>query len=119
MNVKLLANLLDGFDALERFECYAGLEFGFVSSSFCFHLVWFRFGLIPAPCHHNHSLAIGPIFGVHLKPWICHQGKNHCCASAVLAAKQCLQFESLGALWFLGERRVLLRLTGGKASPTG
>jgi len=23
-------------------------------------------GIIPAPSHHNHSLAIGPIFGVHL-----------------------------------------------------
>jgi hypothetical protein len=38
------ANLLDGSDALERFERHAGFEFGFVSSSFCFHFVWFRFG---------------------------------------------------------------------------
>jgi hypothetical protein len=39
-----------------------------VSSSFCFHFVWFRFGSIPAPGHHNHSLAPGPIFGVRLRP---------------------------------------------------
>jgi len=37
-----------------------------VSSSFCFHFVWFRFGAMPAPDHHNHSLALGPIFGVRL-----------------------------------------------------
>ena len=28
-------------------------------------MVWF--GLSAVPCHHNHSLANGPIFGVHLK----------------------------------------------------
>jgi hypothetical protein len=37
-----------------------------VSSSFCFHFVWFRFGAMSAPDHHNHSLALGPIFGVRL-----------------------------------------------------
>jgi hypothetical protein len=29
--------------------------------------VWFSFGFIPVPGHHNHSLATGPIFGVRLK----------------------------------------------------
>jgi hypothetical protein len=28
--------------------------------------VWFSFGFIPVPGHHNHSLATGPIFGVRL-----------------------------------------------------
>lgn len=67
MDVEFLGDLLNGFDALERFERYAGLEFWFVSSSFCFHFVWFRFGLMPTPGHHNHSLAPGPIFGVRLR----------------------------------------------------
>ena len=49
MDVEFLGDLLDGLDALERYERYAGLEFWFVSSSFCFHYVWFRFGLMPAP----------------------------------------------------------------------
>jgi CRISPR-associated protein Cas2 len=29
--------------------------------------VWFSFGFIPVPGHHNHSLATGPIFGVRLR----------------------------------------------------
>ncbi len=66
MDVEIFGDLLDGLDALERFKRHVGLEFGFVSSSFCFHFVWFRLGSSPAPDHHNHSLAPGPIFGVRL-----------------------------------------------------
>jgi hypothetical protein len=58
--------LLDGLDALERFKRHAGLEFGFVFSSFCFHFVWFRLGSNPAPDRHNPSLTLGPNFGVRL-----------------------------------------------------
>ncbi|TAG08016.1 MAG: hypothetical protein EAZ42_11985 [Verrucomicrobia bacterium] len=39
MDVEFLGNFMDGFDALERFKRNAGLKFGFVSSSFCFHFV--------------------------------------------------------------------------------
>jgi hypothetical protein len=35
---------------------------------------------------------------------IYHQGKNHCCASAVSAAKFCIQFGALGVLWLLGKQ---------------
>ena len=31
VDVEILGDLLDGLDAFERFECYAGFEFGFVS----------------------------------------------------------------------------------------
>ncbi len=62
MDIEILGDLLDGFDALERFERYAGLEFGVVSSAFAFHFVCVEFGLQPDPPHHNHSLATGPIF---------------------------------------------------------
>ena len=68
MDVEFLGDLLDGLDALERFERDAGFKFGFVSSSFCFHFVWFRLGSRPAPDHHNPSLTPGPNFGVRLIP---------------------------------------------------
>ena len=74
MDVEILRDLMDWLDALERFERYAGLEFWFVSSSFCFHLVCVRFGLQPAPDHHNHSLAPGPNFGAQLRILFCLAG---------------------------------------------
>ena len=66
MDVEILGDLLDGLDALERLKSHAGLEFGFVSSSFCFHFVWFSLDSRPAPDHHNPSLTPGPNFGVRL-----------------------------------------------------
>ena len=62
VDVEILGDLLDGFDALERFERHAGLEFGVVSFAFGFHSVCVRFGLQADPPHHNPSLAPGPIF---------------------------------------------------------
>lgn len=66
MNVEILGDFLDGFDALDRFKRHAGLEFGVVSSAFAFHVVCVWYGLKSAPTHHNHSLTTGPIFGVQL-----------------------------------------------------
>ena len=57
VDVEILGDLLDGFDALERFERHAGLEFGVVSFAFGFHFVCVRFGLQADPSHHNPSLA--------------------------------------------------------------
>jgi len=69
VNIEIFGDLLDGFDSLERFERYAGLEFGVVSSAFAFHFVCVRFGLHAAPTHHNHSLATGLIFWVRLNSY--------------------------------------------------
>jgi hypothetical protein len=49
MDVEILGDLLDGFDALERFERYAGLEFGFVSLRFAFILCGSGSGQCPPP----------------------------------------------------------------------
>ncbi len=69
MHVEIFGDLLDGFDALERFERHTGFEFGVVSSAFCFHsLCVFGSVLQTSPAHHNHSLASGLNFGVRLKP---------------------------------------------------
>ena len=76
MDVKILGDLLDGLDAFERFERYAGFEFRVVSSSFCFHLVCAWFGLHPATAHHNHSLATGPIFRGRLSTMGCPSQPN-------------------------------------------
>src|SRR6187399_1360406 len=59
MDLVVLRDLLDGFDALERLKGHAGLEFGIVSSAFGFHLVSCGSGLLP-PTSTNHSLAPGP-----------------------------------------------------------
>ena len=67
VDVVLLGDLLNCFDALERLQAHAGFELGIVSFSFCFHSVLVRFGLQPAPNRHNHSLTPGPIFGVRLR----------------------------------------------------
>ncbi len=42
------------------------LEFGFVSSSFFFHFVWFRLSSRPTSDHYNQSLTFGLNFGVRL-----------------------------------------------------
>ena len=42
MDVEILGDLLDCFDASERFKRHASLEFGVVSSSFAFHFVCVR-----------------------------------------------------------------------------
>ena len=63
VNVEILGDLLDDFDAIERFERHAGLEFGVVSFAFSLHFVCVRFGLQADPSqHHNHILASGLIF---------------------------------------------------------
>jgi hypothetical protein len=49
MDVEILGDLLDGLDALERFERDAGFEFWFVSSSFCFHFCGSGWGFCPLP----------------------------------------------------------------------
>ena len=76
MDVKILGDLLDGLNALERLKRHAGFEFGVVSSSFYFHFVWFRLDQSPASDHQNHSLAPGPNFGVRLSQLIALQGKH-------------------------------------------
>ena len=66
MDVVLLGDLLNGFDALERLQAHAGFELGIVSFSFGFHFVFVRLGLQPPPDHHNHSLTPGPNSRVRL-----------------------------------------------------
>jgi hypothetical protein len=41
--------LLDSLGALDCFKRQAGLEFGFISSSLCFHCMGLILGLDPAP----------------------------------------------------------------------
>ena len=64
--VDILGDFLDGLDTLEHLKRPAGCAFGFVSSSFGFHFVWWRLGSRPAPDHHHQSGTPGPNFGVRL-----------------------------------------------------
>jgi hypothetical protein len=87
VDVEILRDLLDGLDALERFERDAGFEFWFAALTpsglpvavylrcapvlvrvffFLLSFLWFSLGLLPTPDHHDHSLTPGPIFGVRL-----------------------------------------------------
>ena len=62
--VDILADFLDRLDTLEHLKRPAGCAFGFVSSSFGFHFVWWRLGSRPAPDHYHQSGTPGPNFGV-------------------------------------------------------
>jgi hypothetical protein len=53
--VDILGDFLDGLDALEHLKHPADCAFGFVSSSFGFHFVWWSLGSRPAPDHHHQS----------------------------------------------------------------
>ncbi len=49
IDVEVLGDLLDSLGALDCFKRQAGLEFGFISSSLCFHCMGLILGLDPAP----------------------------------------------------------------------
>jgi hypothetical protein len=67
MQIVFLGDLLDGFDAFERFQGYTGFEFRIVSAAFCFHGWWFLFSALQTPPPpHFYSLTTGPISGDHL-----------------------------------------------------
>jgi hypothetical protein len=67
VNVEILCDLLDRFDALECLKRNAGFELGVVSSSFTFHFVCVRFGFNIAPTYHNHRVTTSLICQVCLR----------------------------------------------------
>ncbi len=65
MQVKVLRDLLNRLLSLERFQRNTGFKSGVMSFSFGFHEWGSGFVVKSAPVQPNHSLAPGPVFGVH------------------------------------------------------